>query len=475
MQDLDIQNLYQCWSGQPAKSIIPVPAHGSSRRYFRILGDRAPVIGVLNPDRKENIAFLKLSEHFKRHGLPVPEIYSADLDRHIYLEQDLGDETLFSLGRTIRENEGFSGRLVQMYKQVLEILPCFQITADRDLDYTICYPRERFDEQSIRWDLNYFKYYFLKLVQVRFDEQALENDFDRFIDFLLQADRDHFLYRDFQSRNIMWFQDQPFFIDYQGGRKGALQYDVASLLLDAKADLPWAVRDELLDYYMEVVSGFIPVQYEAFLQHYYGYALIRMMQAFGAYGLRGLHEGKAHFLRSIPYALRNLEGLLERGQLPVQLPALTDAWHQLVQSSSLRQLGTKSVSELTVHIQSFSYKGGLPRDKTGHGGGFVFDCRVLPNPGRVPVYTQLTGQDADVIAFLDKDPDVQYFLRQAMSLVDQALDHHRKRGFSDLSVAFGCTGGQHRSVFCAERLAAYLRAKENVHIDLEHRELERTL
>ncbi len=472
---IDLHNLYQRWSGQPAKSIVPVSAHGSGRQYFRILGDRESVIGVLNHDRKENVAFINLSDHFKRHGLPVPEIYSMDLDRHLYLEQDLGDETLFSLGMALRESARFPDRLVEMYKQVLNILPRFQVTAGRDLDYTICYPRDRFDEQSIRWDLNYFKYNFLKFAEVHFDEQALEDDFDRFIDFLLQTDREFFLYRDFQSRNIMWFQDQPFFIDYQGGRRGALQYDVASLLLDSKADLPWPVRDELLDYYIEVVRSYIPVKQEVFLQHYYGYALIRIMQALGAYGLRGLYEGKAHFFRSIPYALQNLEGLLERGQLPVQLPALTDAWNQLVQSASLRELGLKSGSGLTVHIQSFSYKRGLPRDKTGHGGGFVFDCRALPNPGRLPIYAPLTGQDADVKTYLEKDSDVQSFLCQTEYLVDQAIDHHQKRGFSDLTVAFGCTGGQHRSVFCAERLAARLSAKKDVQIDLEHRELERKL
>ena len=219
----------------------------------------------------------------------------------------------------------------------------------------------------------------------------------------------------------------------------------------------------------------IPIKPETFLQHYYGYALIRIMQAFGAYGLRGLYEGKAHFIHSIPYALQNLEGLLKRGQLPIPLPALTDAWNQLIQSRALRQLGSKSGLGLTVHIQSFSYKGGLPKDKTGHGGGFVFDCRALPNPGRFPEYAHLTGQDADVIKFLDQDPDVKYFFDQAKSLVDQAVYRYRKRGFSDLSVAFGCTGGQHRSVFCAERLAAHLSRKTEVQIDLQHRELERKL
>ena len=270
----------------------------------------------------------------------------------------------------------------------------------------------------------------------------------------------------------MQFQDQLYFIDYQGGRRGALQYDVASVLLDAKADLPWPVRDELLEHYIQVTSKLIPLQREAFIRHYYGYALIRAMQAFGAYGLRGLYEGKSHFLRSIPYALRNLEILLKRASWLAQLPMLADACRQLVESASLRQLGQEAGPGLTVHIQSFSYKNGLPRDKTGHGGGFVFDCRALPNPGRFPAYADLSGKDAEVIQFLEKDSAVQAFLSQTMSLVDQAVDHHCKRGFTDLTVSFGCTGGQHRSVFCAERLAAHLRSLDDIHIDLQHRELE---
>lgn len=471
----DLQQLYQRWSGQLAERILPMSAHGSTRQYYRIVGSGGGAIGVFNPDRRENIAFLTLSAHFKRHGLPVPEIYISDVDRHLYLEQDLGDETLFSVVTAMRETKDLSSRLLDLYKRVLEILPRFQITAGRDLDYTVCYPRQRFDEQSIRWDLNYFKYYFLKLARVRFDEQALEKDFAWFVKFLLQADREYFLYRDFQSRNIMQFQDQLYFIDYQGGRRGALQYDVASVLLDAKADLPWPVRDELLEHYIQVTSQLIPLQREAFVRHYYGYALIRAMQAFGAYGLRGLYEGKSHFLRSIPYALRNLEILLKRASWLAQLPMLADACRQLVESAPLRELGQEAGPGLTVHIQSFSYKNGLPRDKTGHGGGFVFDCRALPNPGRLPVFGDLTGKDMAVIQFLEKDAAVQDFLRQSMSLVDQAVEHHRKRGFAELTVTFGCTGGQHRSVFCAERLAAHLRSLEDIHIDLQHRELERII
>lgn len=469
----NLQRLYQRWSGQPAEQIIPLAADGSSRRYYRIPGAGNPVIGVWNGDRKENVAFLTFSRHFRKHGLPAPEIYAEDLDTGTYLEQDLGDETLFSLVTAMQKEDGNEDRLTHLYKQVLEVLPRFQITAGRDLDYTVCFPRDRFDAQSIRWDLNYFKYCFLKLAEIPFDEQALEEDFDRFIAFLLQTDCEHFLYRDFQSRNIMWLPDGPYFIDYQGGRRGALQYDAASLLLDARADLSWSVREELLDYYMEMVSRFIPVQRASFLHHYYGYALVRVMQALGAYGLRGLHEGKSHFLRSIPYALGNLEGLLAREQLPVRLQALFDACQRVVQSASLQRMGRESGPALTVHIQSFSYKNGLPRDESGHGGGFVFDCRILPNPGRNPAFARLTGQDAVVIGYLEQESPVREFLHQAISLIDQAVTHHRNRGFTDLTVAFGCTGGQHRSVFCADHLAAHLRPRGDLRIDLRHRMLER--
>ena len=468
-----LQQLYREWCGEPADGMVPVSADGSVRQYFRITGRRQTVIGAFNPDRKENHAFLKLSRHFRRHDLPVPEIYTSDLDRHIYLQQDLGDVTLFSLVSATRQTKGLSTHLVRLYQQALETLARFQIVAGRNLDYEGCYPRRCFDRQSMRWDLNYFKYHFLKLMDLPFEEQALENDFDILIDFLMEADCNHFLYRDFQSRNIMQLQERLYFIDYQGGRKGALQYDVASLLLDSKADLSWSLRDQLLDHYIRVAGDLIPLQRETFLRHYQGYALLRLMQAFGAYGYRGLHQGKSHFVRSIPYAVRTLEGLLAQGRLPVQIPALTDVWQRLVQTVGSQQEWQESGPGLTVHVLSFSYKQGLPQDRTGHGGGFVFDCRILPNPGRYSAYAHLTGQDGEVIQFLEKDPEVQRFLRQAEDLVDQAVRHHLGRNFTDLTISFGCTGGQHRSVFCAEHLATHLRSREGLRIDLRHRELER--
>jgi aminoglycoside/choline kinase family phosphotransferase len=467
-----LAHLFEGWAGEAPKKITPIQAHGSERKYYRIFAsDGRTAIAAHNADRRENIAFLTFSRHFRNAGLPVPEIYAEDLDHGLYLEEDLGDTTLFSLLSDLREKEGFSGQIVQLYEKVVDLLPQFQVAAARDLDYTVCYPRARFDKQSMMWDLNYFKYYFLKLAKIPFDEQYLEDDFQRFTDFLLQADGDFFLYRDFQSRNIMIRDGQPFFIDYQGGRKGALQYDIASLLFDAKADIPQEVRDALLDRYIEAVSKLLPIDRDSFLQYYYGYVFIRIMQALGAYGFRGFYERKTHFLRSVPYAIRNLEWLLRTADLPVELPALTDAWERLVRSSYLRQISDANL-RLRVRIQSFSYRRGIPVDEKGHGGGFVFDCRALPNPGRFPEYAEVTGNDPEVIEFLEKEEEVHRFLAHTNSILDQVVANYQKRNFTDLMVAFGCTGGQHRSVYCANRVADYLRRKYDIDIEVRHRELE---
>ncbi|MYA76880.1 MAG: phosphotransferase [Gemmatimonadetes bacterium] len=471
-QDRLVRLFHHTFGRAPVR-IASLGADGSSRKYFRLVDGGRTVIGTANDDRRENVAFLSLSRHFRRHGLPVPEIFAEDLEQGVYLQQDLGDETLFSQVAAARAQEGtFSDRLVAMYRQVLDDLPRFQVTAAADLDFSVCYPRSRFDAQSIRWDLNYFKYHFLKLVPVDFDEQALENDFERLTAFLLEADTRYFLYRDFQSRNIMWHEGRPHYIDYQGGRQGALQYDVASLLQDAKADIPWEIRDEFLDYYVAAAGAYAPLRRDAFLAHYYGYALVRLMQALGAYGYRGLYEGKSHFLTSISHGVRNLEGLLERAGMPVDLPELNRAWSRIVDDPALRRMGEVSGEGLTVHLWSFSYHNGLPRDPSGNGGGFVFDCRIVKNPGRIPKYADLTGKDAPVAAFLDELEEARSFLGDAQTMVDRAVDHHLRREFTDLTVAFGCTGGQHRSVYFAERLAAHLKERPGLTIRLRHREQE---
>ncbi len=466
-----LSGIFERWCGEQVQKIKAMPVHGSDRRYFRIYGKTKTAIGVHNPDIKENIAFLTFSKHFYEKGLPVPEIYDQELDKNIYLEEDLGDETLFSFLSRLRAKDGFSQEIIAYYKRAVELLPRFQVEAGKDLDYSVCYPRSRFDRQSMLWDLNYFKYYFLKLAKIPFDEQHLEDDFQTFIDFLLEADRHFFLYRDFQSRNIMLKDETPYFIDYQGGRKGALQYDLASLLYDSKADIPNNVRQELLHHYLASLRQYHHFDEDIFLQHYYGYVYIRIMQALGAYGFRGFYERKPHFLKSVPYAIQNLEWLLNNVSLQVEIPALTDAWSKLVRSTYLRQIGDVHL-RLTVRIQSFSYKRGIPTDEKGHGGGYVFDCRLLPNPGRLETFQDQTGNDAQVVRFLEREEEVHQFLDHVKALLDQAVTNYKERNFTDIMVAFGCTGGQHRSVYCANQAAKYLKERHDVDVEVRHRELE---
>jgi aminoglycoside/choline kinase family phosphotransferase len=468
-----LEELFNSWSGQQPQKMVPLSAHGSAREYFRISNRKYTAIGAYNEDRAENVAFLELTRHFFKAGLPVPELYAENLDKNAYLIQDLGDTTLFSFLSETREREGFSDKIVSAYEAVVDLLPEFQIRAARNLDYSICYPRHSFDKQSMMWDLNYFKYYFLKLAKIPFDEQKLEDDFQKFSTFLLSADHDYFLYRDFQSRNIMLVKEKPCFIDYQGGRKGALQYDIASLLYDAKADIPDNIRSHLLERYLKALKKLIPVSRESFLAFYYGYVFIRIMQALGAYGFRGFYERKTHFLNSVPYAIRNLEQMLHQVKLPVEIPALTEAWSRMVRSTFLRQLGDAEL-KLTVRIQSFSYKRGIPWDEKGHGGGYVFDCRVLPNPGRHEKYAQLTGNDKAVISFLEKEKDVTFFLNHISRIIDQTVKTYQERNFSDLMIAFGCTGGKHRSIYCANWLSQHLQKKHGIEIEVRHRELEKS-
>ncbi|HLI62365.1 MAG TPA: RNase adapter RapZ [Terriglobales bacterium] len=451
---------------------LPGKLGASGRRIIRLSNRQHSAIGILYRVRQENVAFVQFSRHFRRHGLPVPEIYAADLDHDAYLEEDLGHTTLFEFLSQNRTGENLAPPVVEAYRQVIAFLPRFQIEAGRDLDYSVCYPRASFDRQSIAWDLNYFKYHFLLLAGVPFDEQALEDDFARLTEFLLSADREYFLYRDFQSRNIMLREGRPFFLDYQGGRKGALQYDIASLLFDAKADLPPALRRELLEYYLDQLAGFIAVDREAFLRRYYAYVYVRIMQALGAYGFRGFYEGKPLFLESVPYALKNLRWLLQNTELPIALPALTDVFQQIVGAERLQAIG-REPDKLTVRILSFSFHRGLPKDESGHGGGFVFDARSLPNPGREERFQRLTGKDAPVIDYLSQQENVRQFLAHTMALVDAAVENYQQRGFKSLMVSFGCTGGQHRSVYLAEQLASHLRAKDGVQVIVQHRELEK--
>jgi aminoglycoside/choline kinase family phosphotransferase len=488
-----LKGLFERHFRLPAEQVQPLQGQlgGSGRTIVRLAGGEYNAIGILCDVREENVAFLEFSRHFRRHGLPVPEIYAEDLAHGAYLEQYLGETTLFEFLVKNRRGENIAAPAVDAYKQVVAMLPRFQIEAGRDLNYKVCYPRSSFDRQSISWDLNYFKYYFLRLASIPFSEQALETDFSRLTKLLLSAPRDYFLYRDYQSRNVMLQDGQPFFLDYQGGRKGALHYDIASLLYDAKADLPPALRQKLLDQYIAALAGFIEIDRETFMHHYYAFVYVRILQALGAYGFRGFYERKPHFLQSVPYALKNLRWLLEHATLPIALPALTSAFRNLAASEKLLHLAAGSGSsgaaaavtttkptvpaeKLVVRIFSFSFhRGGPPKDETGHGGGFVFDVRSLPNPGREERFKAFTGKDAPVIDYLNQQESVHQYLKNVMALVESSIANYQSRGFKSLTVSFGCTGGQHRSVFLAEQLARHLRERNGLEVILRHLELEK--
>jgi len=469
-----LKKLFEQHFHAPPERIVPLQGElgGSGRKIIRLASQKESAIGILYSVREENAAFLEFSKHFRRHGLPVPEIYAEDLSHGAYLEEDLGDTTLFEFLSKNRSGANIAPQVVEAYRKVVAVLPRFQVEAARDLNYTVCYPISSFDRQSIAWDLNYFKYYFLRLAGIPFNEHALEDDFSRLTEFLLSAPRDYFLYRDFQSRNIMLRNGDPYFVDYQGGRQGALQYDIASLLYDAKADLPPELRQQLLDHYLDRLSSFIQLDREAFLRHYYAYVYIRIMQALGAYGFRGFYERRVHFLQSVPYALKNLRWLLHNVRLPIPLPALMNAFKDMLSSEKLQALATDA-DNLVVRIFSFSFHQSLPKDETGNGGGFIFDGRSLPNPGREERFKSLTGKDAPVIDYLNQQETVHQFLASVYSLVDSSLSSYQQRGFKNLMVSFGCTGGQHRSVFLAEQLAKRLRARNGLEVAVRHLELEK--
>lgn len=470
------RRLFRQKFGKNPVSVLPLEGDGSQRQMYRLVGDAyETAIGVEGPDREENRAFLSYTEAFRSIGLPVPELYGVDEKAGAYLEEDLGETTLFdalSLARKEDPEAGFPGSMVPVYRRILELLPRFQVQGGKVVDYAVAYPRAAFDRQSILWDLNYFKYHFLKLAHVPFNEARLEKDFRRFATFLLGADTRHFLYRDFQSRNVMLRDGDPWFIDYQGGRRGALQYDVASLLYDPKAGVPEELREALLEHYLDALDTLLPaVDRARFRQHFRGYVLVRIMQAMGAYGYRGFYERKPRFLQSVPQAVRNIERILETGFIPVELPELRAVFERICASRVLRKPQPKAAPGLTVHTGSFSYKGGYPDDSGGHGGGFVFDCRAIHNPGRYAEYAPLCGCDEPVIHFLAAMPEVEEFWENVRGLIDSAVGVYLLRGFSSLSVWFGCTGGQHRSVYFSNRLAEHLRTHfPAVNVVVTHRE-----
>lgn len=454
-----------------AESIEPLPPSGSHRRYFRLRSGKNRAIAVFNEDEKENKAFIQFSLHFKEKGIRVPEIYGSDTDKYTYLIEDLGDQNLKDLLEKNRNGEKISENALKFYREALSELLHFQIKGDEGLDYSLCIPRDRFDRQSILWDLNHFKYFFLKISGRPFDEQKLENEFQLFASLLERAESDHFMFRDFQSRNIMIYNDHCYFIDYQGGRKGALQYDVASILFEAKTDLPFRTREILLNHYLDELNKYYPGSSKKFLDLYYPFVLIRLLQALGTYGLRGWVEKKSLFLQSMPFAIKNLKWLLLKDKIPKELPYLKQVLTEVCLSKKVDYPLPQNRDGLTVRVFSFSYRKPLPDDLSGNGGGFIFDCRGIHNPGRYNEFKTLTGKDQAVEDFFNEKSKMEEFLADVYRIIDRTIESYIDRKYTHLEIGFGCTGGQHRSVYAARKLADHLQQNQNLFVELEHREL----
>ncbi len=459
-----------------------IKQQGSNRVYSRETdADGKSIIRVVGTNRDENRAFIYMSRHFASLGLPVPRVLSVSDDEMSYTQEDLGDTVLFDAIRSGRETGRFSEEEYTLLSRTIRALAHIQIEGAQDFDWSVCFPVPAMDERSIRWDLNYFKYCFLKGTGLELSEPRLEDDFDNLVEHCtLAISRSPlaFLYRDFQSRNVMIRDGQPYFIDFQGGRRGSTQYDVASFLWQAKANFPQSLRDELIEEYLDeletITNNQSPITnravWKAALPHF---VLFRTLQVLGAYGYRGYYERKPHFLESIPNALRNLSELFAaNASLREAYPYINSLSASLMDtaSSSSNTSSSSAASSLTVTVYSFSFKKGIPEDASGNGGGYVFDCRSTHNPGKYEEYKQLTGLDQPVIDFLEKDGEILQFLENVDKLVDHHVERFLERGFTHLQVAFGCTGGQHRSVYSAEHVARRLHEKYGVHVHLIHRE-----
>lgn len=462
-----MEQLFEQWAGEPCLRKIQLTANGSNRLYFRLEGETKSCIAAFNRNVRENESFFYFADQMRQRGVNVPEVYAISDDRQTYLQQDLGNVTIYTFLNS-RESNGMdvNEAMRDLYRQAIDQLVVIQSTC-RDIDFSHAYPRAAFDRQSLQWDMNYFKYYFLRLFHIPFDEDLLEKDFQRFIDYLLDDDCTFFMYRDFQSRNIMVQDGKLYFIDFQGARQGAPHYDLASLLYSSKSNVPEEMRKELLEYYLDRrIARYGEMDREAFKKKYYAYVLARMMQAMGAYGYRGVIEKKEYFVKSIPFAVENLRHILETVELPVEIPHLQSTWQAICQMPEY----SATKERLRVSVFSFSYRKGIPFDKTGNGGGFVFDCRALPNPGLFDEYKSLCGRDAEVIEFFEQHPETEDFLEMVRKVVGFSVERYIEKGYTRLMVNFGCTGGRHRSVYCAEQVAQYLHRNYDCEVVLHHLE-----
>ncbi|PZR27417.1 MAG: hypothetical protein DI535_10395 [Citrobacter freundii] len=465
-----IRQLYIKWKGVEPDSIDVLPQSGSERRYFRLYGGGASVIGTYGANIPENDTFIYFSRQFKPKGLAVPEILAISEDGAYYLQEDFGDVSL--LNRL--EAEGFVQPVYDLFKKSLDELAKLQVKGDEGLDYDRTLTNKEFGKQAIMADLLYFKYYFLDALRRPYDKQKLINDFEALSNYLTHTEYKYFMFRDFQSRNIMVKEDNSVhFIDYQGAMKGAPQYDVASMLWQARANLPEDWKENLLEDYMNSFEQLIPSSLDRiiFRSQYNGYVLIRLLQVLGAYGFRGLFERKAQFLTAIPLGLKNLKDFISNQSLGISVPEFRKVLDLCVSEEVIQQFTPVQASDetpLVVKIKSFSYRNGIPADESGNGGGYVFDCRGILNPGRIESMKYQTGRDKEVKDFLEQQTKMQEFLNSTFDIVDISVEDYIKRGFEHLSVSFGCTGGQHRSVYAADALARHLRNKFKVKIELAH-------
>lgn len=472
MDTQSLEQLYQTYTGCAPESITPLPGAGSNRRYFRLKGTPS-LIGVYGTSIEENKAFIYMSQHFSGKHLPVPQVYAVSDDGTAYLQEDLGDISLFQVIAKGRESGIFSTDEKELLKQTIRLLPRMQFEGGKEMNFEICYPSPEFNHRNVLWDLNYFKYCFLKATGIDFQEDKLEDDFECMAHTLLAVQPYAFMYRDFQSRNVMIHEGNPYFIDFQGGRKGPFYYDVASFLWQAKANLSDELRQELINEYLETLRPYLNIDKTEFTRTLRHFVLFRTLQVLGAYGFRGYFEKKTHFIQSVPYAIENLRQLLTDNFS--EYPYLSDVLNRLTELPQF--VYERNKRNLTVSVMSFSYKKGIPADSSGNGGGYVFDCRAVHNPGKYEQYKKLTGRDRPVIDFLEQDGEITQFLQHVDALADAHVQRFLERGFTHLSIYFGCTGGQHRSVYSAEHVARHLHEKFGVRIHLIHREqnIEQTL
>ena len=485
MEQERLTSLYTRHFGAAPASVQQLPGAGSNRRYYRITAaDGSSYIGCIGTSAEENHSFLRLADHLLAQGLAVPKVFCHSDDYNVYIQQDLGSLSLFDYVKEGRDAGGnYSQQERAMLRQVMSDLPDLQFRGGSPEIFQYCYPQAEMDSTSVMFDLNYFKYCFLKLSGLEFNEFTLQADFERLCNDLLSEDADTFLYRDFQARNVMLLDGKPYYIDFQGGRRGPIYYDVASFLWQASARYSDQLRGELIDVYWQSLQRYItasdcPPCYRAltkerFLSRLHLYVFFRILQVLGAYGYRGLWEKKRHFIDSILPALDNLQVELQQGSAD-SYPYLKQVLRQLTEDTPkqlLQKLTTLAPHpQLIVRVFSFSFKKGIPEDASGNGGGYVFDCRSTNNPGRYAEYKTITGLDQPVIDFLEKDGEILQFLSHIYPIVDFHTQRWLDRGFTDLQISFGCTGGQHRSVYCAQHVAEHLHRKYGVEVHLCHRE-----